>query len=365
METKIIKLNASGQEREQGFEKARLILKSDGVVGIPTETVYGLAARFDSEDGVKAIYEAKGRPSDNPLIVHIWPGADLKPLVSYVPPVAEKLMEAFWPGPLTMVFQKNPAVLSSVTGGLNTVAIRMPSHPDTRALLDYLKMPLVAPSANTSGYPSPTLAEHVYRDLNGRIELILDGGACGVGLESTVVDVSSCDEAHSDITILRPGFVTKEMLENVLGVGHVSFDPAVTAQGITDSKIVPKAPGMKYKHYSPRCEVTLMDVGVAGWQRYWLSLSQEEQEKTALMVSSEFKSQLQHLLGQNIKEENFIDLGSSENLAEVAENLFAALRLLDDKGFYKACAEMFDNAGLGTAIMNRLRKASAGRVYEE
>ena len=232
------------------LKAAEDILAGGGLVAIPTETVYGLAANALDEAAAAKIYAAKGRPSDNPLIAHIADLSQMEKLVSEIPENALKLAEAFWPGPLTMILPKSDIVPYGTTGGLETVAIRMPSHPAARKLLRESGIVLAAPSANTSGRPSPTRAEHVYEDLNGKIDMILDDGPVGIGIESTIVDLSG-----EIPMILRPGFITRGMMEKV--IGEVSIDPAILGEN-KDKNFGTKAPGMKYKHYAPKGDLLLV-----------------------------------------------------------------------------------------------------------
>ena len=237
--------------RDEELEEACRILQKGGLVAFPTETVYGLGGDAMYSEASAKIYAAKGRPSDNPLIVHIADMDALEDIAQSVPEAAVKLADHFWPGPLTMIFPKKEAVPKSTTGGLETVAVRMPSHPVARALIRESGVYIAAPSANTSGRPSPTKAEHVKEDLDGRIDMILDGGAVGIGLESTIVDLST-----GVPTILRPGYITGEMLEDVLG--EVQVDPAILSQKMNPN-IVAKAPGMKYRHYAPKGQMTIIE----------------------------------------------------------------------------------------------------------
>lgn len=250
METIIQKVDREAVTEEELFDAAA-VLQRGGLVAFPTETVYGLGGDALREDASAKIYEAKGRPSDNPLIVHIAEIKQLYDIAAYVPEKAEKLMEAFWPGPLTMIFRKKEIVPKSTTGGLETVAVRMPSHPVALALIRCSGCYIAAPSANTSGRPSPTKAEHVVEDLQGRIDMILDGGSVEIGLESTIVDMT--EEVPM---ILRPGYITKEMLETVAGA--VAIDPAVISRTAKPDTVA-KAPGMKYRHYAPHGEMTIVE----------------------------------------------------------------------------------------------------------
>ena len=233
---------------EQIAAKAAEIWKKGGLVAFPTETVYGLGGNGLDKEASRKIYAAKGRPSDNPLILHIAAKEQVEALVSKVSDAGRLLMESFWPGPLTLIFPKAECVPLETTGGLNTVAIRMPNHPIAQALLKKSGLPIAAPSANVSGRPSPTLADHVIEDMDGRIDMIVDGGEVGIGVESTIVDVTG-----EIPTILRPGYITEEMLRNV--VGEVDVDPAVA--GSVSAEIKPKAPGMKYRHYAPKAPMGL------------------------------------------------------------------------------------------------------------
>ena len=245
METKRIMIEDRRNIKDEELAEAAAVLKSGGLVAFPTETVYGLGGNALDEDAARKIYAAKGRPSDNPLIAHISCAAELAPLVREIPEAGRKLMEAFWPGPLTMIFPKSSKVPYGTTGGLDTVAVRMPDDPVASRLIELAGVPVAAPSANTSGRPSPTTADHVWQDMNGRIDMIIDGGPVGIGVESTIVDVSSPVPS-----VLRPGAITMEMLREVLG--EVAVDPAILGPMKEDVK--PKAPGMKYRHYAPKAE---------------------------------------------------------------------------------------------------------------
>ena len=239
METKRIVIKDRKNIKDEELAEAAAVLRSGGLVAFPTETVYGLGGNALDEDAARKIYAAKGRPSDNPLIAHISCAADLAPLVKEIPVAGRKLMEAFWPGPLTMIFPKSGRVPYGTTGGLDTVAVRMPDDPVAGRLIALAGVPVAAPSANTSGRPSPTTADHVWQDMNGRINMIIDGGPVGIGVESTIVDVSSPVPS-----VLRPGAITMEMLREVLG--EVTIDPAIL--GPMKEDLRPKAPGMKYRH---------------------------------------------------------------------------------------------------------------------
>ncbi len=250
METKRIYIKDTEHVRDEELLEAAEIIRRGGLVAFPTETVYGLGGNALDEDAAKKIYAAKGRPSDNPLIAHVSCPEEVEPLVEYMPEAGKKLMEAFWPGPLTMIFPKSSRVPYGTTGGLETVAVRMPSDPVANRLIALAGVPIAAPSANTSGRPSPTTADHVWQDMNGRIDMIIDGGPVGIGVESTIVDVSG-----QVPVVLRPGAITMEMLRETLG--EVTIDPAIL--GPMAEGVRPKAPGMKYKHYAPKAELTLVE----------------------------------------------------------------------------------------------------------
>ena len=255
MNTKVVRIKEEEKTREAleknpGLLEAAEILRNGGLVAFPTETVYGLGANALNEEAAKKIYAAKGRPSDNPLIAHISCMEELPAIVKEIPEAGRKLAEKYWPGPLTMIFPKKDIVPYGTTGGLDTVAVRMPSDPVANCLIHLAGVPVAAPSANTSGRPSPTKAEHVIEDMDGKIEMVIDGGAVGIGVESTIVDVSG-----EIPTLLRPGAITIEMLRETLG--QVDIDPVIL--GPVSGDIKPKAPGMKYRHYAPKADMTLVE----------------------------------------------------------------------------------------------------------
>lgn len=297
------------------------------------------------------IYAAKGRPSDNPLIVHIADMDALEDIAQSVPEAAVKLADHFWPGPLTMIFPKKEAVPKSTTGGLETVAVRMPSHPVARALIRESGVYIAAPSANTSGRPSPTKAEHVKEDLDGRIDMILDGGAVGIGLESTIVDLST-----GVPTILRPGYITGEMLEDVLG--EVQVDPAILSKKMNPN-IVAKAPGMKYRHYAPKGQMTIIE-GDTG--KVVDEINRLVKEKTdegcsvAVIATEETKDAYACA--------NVRSVGSRATEGSIAAGLYDILREMDHIGAEYIYAESFEKDTLGKAIMNRMLKAAAYHVIK-
>lgn len=342
-------------KRGESLEEAARLLREGKVVAFPTETVYGLGACAMSEEGVRAIYEAKGRPADNPLIVHVYPGYDLTVLVKTISEAGRKLMEAFWPGPLTLSFEKRSVIPDCTTAGLPTVGLRMPSNPVALALLTLSGVPVAAPSANRSGKPSPTTAQHVYEDMNGRIPCIVDGGACEVGLESTFVDMTG-----ELPVILRPGAITKEMLEEV--VGPVLVDPAVAVGAPLDHGETPRAPGMKYKHYAPEGDMELVQgelLKVAAYIAEQVRLCEENGRKSGVMVSRELLA----LLSPSLPEETCVEcLGSREYPERMASELFAALRRFDQNGCEKIYGEALPDSGVEAAMMNRMRRAAGGRI---
>ena len=342
MKTLVEKINVE-QIQSDIMKEAGALIRRGELVAFPTETVYGLGADALSEEGAKKIYAAKGRPSDNPLIVHIAEFSALDAITARIPEEAKILADAFWPGPLTMIFQKNEKVPLTTTGGLETVAVRMPSHPVALALIREGGGYIAAPSANTSGRPSPTLASHVYEDLQGRIPLILDGGPVGIGLESTIVDLSG------DVPmILRPGYITQEMLQEK--IGNVLVDPGLIA---ADSTQRPKAPGMKYKHYAPKAQLTLIKGDSAAVVDKIRSLTQEhvqKGEKVGIIGTDETLSAYENAVVKNI--------GSRDDEDAIARHLYAVLREFDEEKVDVIFSEYFDTPRIGSAIMNRLLKAA-------
>ncbi|MBR6684624.1 MAG: threonylcarbamoyl-AMP synthase [Firmicutes bacterium] len=349
METKVCKVS------KESLALAKDYLTQGQVVAFSTETVYGLGAWAMSPEGVRRIYEAKGRPSDNPLIVHVAPGFNLEDMqiVSKVPEAAKKLMKRFWPGPLTLIMPKGEKITHNITGGLETVAVRMPSHPVALQLIETTGMPIVAPSANTSGRPSPTTAVHVFEDMKGRIPLIIDGGECQVGLESTIVDLTG-----EVPMILRPGAITKEMLEEVLT--EVTVDPAVAQAKTVADSVVPKAPGMKYRHYAPQGKLIITDATA----QQLCELVKEAillGKKTGLIVTDQLAGQLSSYM-QDVSVE-VLCLGDRTKPEELAANLFGALRGADEKNLEVIYGEALSREGVGEAIMNRFLKASSKQLW--
>lgn len=339
METELIKVQSPN---DTALQRAAGCIKSGGLVGFPTETVYGLGGDGFNSDAARKIYAAKGRPSDNPLILHICDQKMLGRVVAEVTPMAKKIMTAFCPGPVTLILPKADAVPLSVTGGLSTVAVRMPDNDIMRRLIRLADTPIAGPSANISGRPSPTTAQAVYHDLHGRIDMILDGGPCEFGVESTIVD---CTE---DVpVILRPGAVTKEMLEEIF--------PAVKIDGaVVGENVVPKAPGMKYKHYAPKAPMVLFEgsgVKMADAIRRAADEYENDKKSVGFLVSEETAAVLP-------KRKNIFVYGKRNDMHRIAAEIYEGLRYFDDKDIDVILGEGTSSEGLGLAIMNRLHKAS-------
>ena len=348
METQVRRLSYS-QIDETMIEEAGRIIRKGGLVAFPTETVYGLGGDALNPESSKKIYAAKGRPSDNPLIVHIADKRDLYRIVREVPEKAKKLMEAFWPGPLTMIFYKNELVPQATTGGLDTVAVRMPSDRLAAAFIRAAGGFVAAPSANVSGRPSTTTAAHVEEDLSGRIEMILDGGQAVIGLESTIVDMSV-----EPPVILRPGAVTKEMMEAV--IGPLEVDKAIIAP---DSGVKPKAPGMKYRHYAPRADLAVVEGSTEAVIAAINQLAEEaeaEGKRVGIIATDETKDRYPKGL--------VLSLGARKHEEEIAQHLFEVLRDFDETDVDCIYSEAFDEASIGPAIMNRLLKAAGHKVIQ-
>ena len=343
IQTEILYVDRKAQSLQDvnKIKEAALWIRNNEVVAFPTETVYGLGGNAFSNEAIEKIYQAKGRPSDNPLIVHIAKREQLHDFVREIPRLAEQLMDAFWPGPLTLVLPTSGALATKVTANLPTVAVRMPEHPVALALIEAAGVPVAAPSANLSGKPSPTTAEHVEKDLSGRIRAIVDGGKTGVGVESTVVD---CTESVA--MILRPGGITKEEIEEVVGIVHT--DPA-----LSEDNIAPKSPGVKYTHYAPKAPLYLVDGNVIQIQRL-IDDKKREGLKVGLLTTVE-RVDLYDA-------DSVIACGSRESLDTVASELYASLRRFDEKELDILYSEVFMKEGLGIAIMNRLEKASGGQL---
>ena len=371
METKIFS--------KENIDEAAEILRQGGLVAFPTETVYGLGGNGLDPEAARKIYAAKGRPSDNPLILHVAKIEEVLPLVDSIPEKARLLMESFWPGPLTLIMKKSPLVPLESTGGLQTVAIRCPDNALTLSLIEKAGIPVAGPSANLSGHPSPTEAAHVYHDLAGRIEGILDDGAVGIGVESTILDMSTdCP------TLLRPGAITLKDLEEVLSE-KPEVDPTLLGKKMEDG-FVPKAPGMKYRHYAPRAEMILFrarkaenaDRRIAEAILRFLEEREEQQEKQEESQEERRKvselSKVAILCAEETKKEyaSFCAekgillkvLGKREEPLSMTHNLFRILRDCDEEGVELILSEAYSEEGVGFALMNRMKKAAGQKIVD-
>ena len=340
----------SGQESDKKMiQEAGEVIRRGGLVAFPTETVYGLGGNAEDPEASAKIYQAKGRPSDNPLIVHIADFSQLESIVREVPPAARKLAEAFWPGPLTMIVKKNDRIPRETTGGLDTVAVRMPSHPTALALIRESGCMIAAPSANTSGRPSTTRAEHVREDLDGVIDVILDDGPVGIGLESTIIDLT-----EKVPVILRPGYINQEMLSQVLG--EVRMDPGIIE---AESKTPPKAPGMKYRHYAPKAPLTIVD-GAEGKVVSYINGAARRAaasgRKVGVIAAGETRDRYEASVD--------LTVGDRSDEESIARHLFDILRHFDETDVDEIYSESFATPRLGQAIMNRLLKAAGHRMIK-
>lgn len=330
------------------YNEAAGIINNGGLVAFPTETVYGLGANALDKQAVKKIYEAKGRPSDNPLIIHISSKEDVYNYVDEVTEKHKKIMNVFWPGPITLIFKKKSIIPYETSGGLETVAVRFPENEIAQKLISVSGVPIAAPSANSSGKPSPTRASHVEYDLQGKIDMIIDGGACQFGLESTILDLSG------DIPcLLRPGSVTQEMIERE--IGSINIDKCITQKLENGEK--PKAPGMKYTHYSPNAEIIIVN-------------TKNNCEKIIDLAEKDVKNGVKVGIISTVENEKFykdfevLVIGDSNNPEEIGANLFKILRKCDYKGYEKVYVEAFDESNVGLAIMNRLKKAAGYHIIK-
>ena len=349
METEVIQIDEHNidEASQKSLVRAGEIIRGGGLVAFPTETVYGLGGDALNPESSRKIYAAKGRPSDNPLIVHVADMEHLETIVKEVPESARKLAKAFWPGPLTMIMNKNDKVPYEATGGLDTVAIRMPNNLIALELIRQSGGFIAAPSANTSGRPSPTVARYCVEDLSGKIEMILDGGQVGIGLESTIVDLTS------DVPmILRPGYITLEMLIEVLG--QVDVDRTII-DGNSGQR--PKAPGMKYRHYAPKGQLTIIQGEQSKVVEYINRQAKEASEsgKKVGVIGTDATRSLYH--ADVIK-----SVGDRKDEKTIAHELFKVLREFDDENIDIMFSESFDDSGIGQAIMNRLLKAAGHHV---
>ena len=346
METKYLKIDINSLDTKE-LEKAGEIIKNGGLVAFPTETVYGLGGDGLNPESSKKIYAAKGRPSDNPLIIHIADIKDIFPITTGVSEKALSLADSFWPGPLTMILKKSSAVPYETTGGLDTVAVRM---PDNKIALEFIRSAggyIAAPSANLSGRPSPTTASHVSEDMDGRIDMIIDGGSSTIGLESTIVDMT-----EEIPIILRPGYITMNSLSRV--VGDVVYDPAILD---SSSDEAPRAPGMKYRHYAPKGDLAIVKgekEKVINYIRCQTEIALSEGERVGIIATEETYLNYSATVVQNV--------GSRDDEATIARRLYAVLREFDEDGITRIYSEDFDTPNMGQAIMNRLIKAAGHHI---
>lgn len=345
----IEKTQLNSDESRRVIEEAGSILRKGGLVAFPTETVYGLGADALNEDAARKIYAAKGRPSDNPLIVHIAKMEDLKRVAVTVPEEALTAAHKYWPGPLTMIFEKTEAVPYGTTGGLETVAVRMPGDETARKIIEAGGGFIAAPSANTSGRPSPTKAEHVEEDLAGRIEMIVDGGDADIGVESTILDMTVVPPM-----ILRPGAVTKEMLEKL--IGEIAVDKTIIS---SECGAAPKAPGMKYRHYAPKAELSIIEGPIALTVEAINSLASERASrgcKVGIIATEETAERYRTGIIKCI--------GTRTDEMTIASHLYGVLREFDEENVEYIYSEAFSTGGIGNAVMNRLLKAAGHHVID-
>ena len=325
------------------------VLREGGLVAFPTETVYGLGGDAKNASASEKIYAAKGRPSDNPLIVHIAEFSELEEIVKEVPDSARALADAFWPGPLTMILQKNEVIPYETTGGLDTVAVRMPSHPIARAFIKASGCMVAAPSANISGRPSPTTADHVWEDLNGRIDYVIDGGAVEIGLESTIIDLTE------DIPlVLRPGYITPEEIAEVIGT--VKMDPGLSGEDVT---VRPKAPGMRYRHYAPKGNLVIITGDTDNVIKEINSRAEcaiADGKSVGIIATEE--------TGALYKKGKVLVIGDRNDEDAIAHNLYGILREFDELGMEEIYSESLATPRIGQAIMNRLLKAAGHQIIE-
>lgn len=343
LETKLLQVSTIGDSCAV-LDEAAAILRRGGLVAIPTETVYGLAADATNPAAVAAIFTAKGRPQDNPLIVHLHSAAQLPLVAREIPETVRMLAERFWPGPLTIILPKTDLIPSITSAGLDTVAVRLPSHPIAREIIRRAGVPVAAPSANLSGSPSTTTASHCLADLNGRVEAIVDGGPCTVGVESTVLSLAGKPR------LLRPGAVTPEALREILP--DLELDDAVVSQPAPGVRVA--SPGMKYKHYAPRCQVFLLD---GPPERYpgWVN-ARAEQEPGVFALCSDEDLPLMRCPA--------VSLGPRQDEAAQAARLFGCLRTLDEQGAQTVYARCPQKSGMGLALYNRMARAAAFRILQ-
>jgi tRNA threonylcarbamoyl adenosine modification protein (Sua5/YciO/YrdC/YwlC family) len=364
MNTEILKVDGKKPDIDL-MKRAGALIAAGELVAFPTETVYGLGGDALDPDASRKIYAAKGRPSDNPLIVHIADFEDLTRVAKTVPEEARLLADAFWPGPLTMIVQKNDCVPYATTGGMDTVAVRMPNHPVALALIRESGCLIAAPSANTSGRPSPTEAAHVAEDLSGKIAMILDGGPVGIGIESTIIDLT-----EEQPMVLRPGYITPQRLSEVIG-REVVIDPGILAQDDTKR---PKAPGMKYKHYAPRADMVIVEGDEAGVVAKIKTLTAEQKaagRRVAVIASDETEARYRtNWNAESVSSSEhdipgadvILSMGSRTDEDTIARRLYHILRECDELNVDVIYSESFSTPRIGNAIMNRLLKAAGHQV---
>ena len=333
MQTEIIKI--TDENRKEILNKAAGIIKNGGLVVFPTETVYGLGANVFNEKALAKIFSAKGRPSDNPIIVHISGRNQLEELVNNITENQKKLIKAFWPGPLTIVFEKKKEISDIISGGLPTIAVRMPSNPIAYELIHLAGVPIAAPSANVSGRPSGTTGEHIYEELTGKVDMIINAGFSDIGVESTVLRIN-----NEQALILRPGAITKEMLEKILFPLAVIF--------AKDKNELQFSPGTKYRHYAPKARLEI----ISGKMKERAEILKEEKLKIGIITTNQNKDSFKKY------EPNIFVLGDKNNLEEISQKLYDALRFFDTHYVDIILCESFPKEGLGVAIMDRLEKAS-------
>ncbi|EPY2275679.1 L-threonylcarbamoyladenylate synthase [Clostridium sporogenes] len=343
MKTKVVKLDENNID-EYVISKAGNILRQGGLVVFPTETVYGLGANALDKDAVKKIFEAKGRPQDNPLIVHISKVKDIEKLVEKIPPIAQKLMDKFWPGPMTIILKKKDIIPNETSAGLDSIGIRMPSNKIAMELISMAGVPIAAPSANLSGKPSPTDLETCIEDLDGRVNAILGGDNSEVGVESTVIDCTIDPPC-----ILRPGGITLEMLKEI--DPNIYIDPAIMKK--PDKELRPKAPGMKYRHYAPKAPLKIIKGDLNKTIEKINEMVQnyiDAEKKVGIIATDETID--------NYKKGEVVSIGSRKDLNTIAHNLFYVLRTFDEKNVDLILSEAFEEKDMGVAIMNRLKKSA-------
>ncbi len=348
METRIEKITGNRAEDRKIIEEAAEIIKSGGLVAIPTETVYGLAGSALMAESARKIYEAKGRPSDNPLIVHISKPEEAEN-IAYTSDIYYRLAERFMPGPLTVILPKKDCVPDSVTGGLDTVAVRCPKNPVARAIIKASGHPLAAPSANTSGMPSPTEAEHVYHDMKGKIALIIDGGTCSIGVESTVVK-----PVDGGVMILRPGRISVAMLKSV--VERVEVAKAVTDPEIAEGQKA-ESPGMKYRHYSPKADIILID---SGYDRFVSYVCENIKKGEGALITTEYLGKIHDLPEGCV----IFDAGGTKLASERNRRIFSILRRADDLGLKRLYIQLPPSGGQFLALYNRVIRAAGGKILK-